>query len=77
LELEDSTLSAFLQWSARENGYSLRYSSPAVASAAASTHLFGELAGLDETQAIDAVLATTTFRKLDSAAHELVIDFQR
>lgn len=65
-DIADRSLSAFLEWVARETGRELVYDSPAVQRAAAGLELFGSIAQLDPDTALAAVLSTTKFRRLQS-----------
>jgi hypothetical protein len=65
-DIADRSLSAFLEWVARETGRELVYDSPIVQRAAARLELFGSIAGLDPETALTAVLSTTKFRRLQS-----------
>jgi ferric-dicitrate binding protein FerR (iron transport regulator) len=65
-DIANRSLSAFLEWVARETGRELAYDSPAVQRAAAGLELFGSIAGLDPDTALSAVLSTTKFRHLPS-----------
>jgi ferric-dicitrate binding protein FerR (iron transport regulator) len=72
-DIADRSLSAFLEWVARETGRELIYDSAAAQRAAAGLKLFGSIAGLDPDTALAAVLSTTRFRRLQSAEGSLRI----
>jgi hypothetical protein len=72
-DIADRSLSAFLEWAARETGRELVYDNPAAQRAAAKLELFGSIAGLDPDTALAAVLSTTKFKRLQSAEGSLRI----
>ncbi len=57
-DLEGLSARAFLDWAAREGGWTLRFADEETARFAAETTLRGSLAGLTPEQALDAVLPT-------------------
>jgi len=57
--VEGRSVEAYLQWLARERGYSVQYDSPASATQAKATMLHGDLSGLSMENAIAVVHATT------------------
>lgn len=62
IEIEGMPLAAFLSWAARELGREIAYASPQTATEVAGIVVHGSIAGLTPTQALDAVLATTSVR---------------
>lgn len=60
-DIENHSLSEFLDWIAAETGYRLEYSDNGVRTAAASTILHGVLGALTPTQALAAIVPTTDF----------------
>jgi ferric-dicitrate binding protein FerR (iron transport regulator) len=72
-DIADRSLSAFLEWVARETGRELVYDSPAAQRAATGLMLFGSIAKLDPDTALAAVLSTTKFRRLPSTDGSLRI----
>jgi hypothetical protein len=73
-DINDQTLSAFLQWIARETGKRLVYSSPQAQAAATQVKLRGSIAGLDADAALAAVLSTTQLRRYTTADGEIGIE---
>lgn len=73
-DIDNQTLSAFLQWIARETGRRVVYSSPQAAAAAAEVKLRGSIAGLDADAALAAVLSTTQLRRYRTPAEEIGIE---
>lgn len=60
-DIENHSLSEFLDWIAAETGFRLEYSDNGVRSAAAGTILHGALGALTPTQALAAIVPTTDF----------------
>ncbi|HEY0940403.1 MAG TPA: FecR family protein [Steroidobacter sp.] len=73
-DIENQSLSDFLQWIARETGRHVTYSTPQAEAAAASVKLRGSIAGLDPDAALAAVLSTTQFRRYQTDASEIGIE---
>jgi hypothetical protein len=73
-DIDNQTLSAFLQWIARETGRHVVYSSPQAEAAAAEVKLRGSIAGLDADAALAAVLSTTQLRRYRTADEEIGIE---
>jgi hypothetical protein len=73
-DIDNQSLAAFLQWTARETGRRVVYSSPEVAASAASIKLRGSIAGMDADAALAAVLATTQLRRYRAADEEIGIE---
>jgi hypothetical protein len=59
LEMEGQTLRAFLAQAAREHGWTVRYTDPAVEQQAAATVLHGSVAGLSPREAIEVAVSTS------------------
>jgi ferric-dicitrate binding protein FerR (iron transport regulator) len=70
--LEGATLESFLDWAAREQGWSWEFENPAVWKSVAGTVLHGAIEGLSVTEALDAVLPACgiTFRR---EGHRLIL----
>jgi ferric-dicitrate binding protein FerR (iron transport regulator) len=62
IEIEGIPLNRFLAWVGRELGREITYVTPATAADVAGIVVHGSIAGLTPTQALDAVLATTSVR---------------
>jgi len=62
IDIDGLALPAFLSWAGRELGCDVVYSSPDVAREAAAITVHGSIDGLTPTQALEAVLATTSVR---------------
>ena len=60
-ELEDSSLLEFLKWASREAGLELEFADAGVMTESMSAKLHGSIDGLSPEQAIQSVLATTSF----------------
>lgn len=73
-DIDNQSLAAFLQWTARETGRRVVYSSPEVAASAAAIKLRGSVAGMDADAALAAVLATTELRRYRTADEEIGIE---
>jgi ferric-dicitrate binding protein FerR (iron transport regulator) len=73
-DIENQSLSEFLQWIARETGRQVTYSTPQAEAAAANVKLRGSIAGLDPDAALIAVLSTTQFRRYQTDASEIGIE---
>jgi ferric-dicitrate binding protein FerR (iron transport regulator) len=73
-DIDNQTLSSFLQWIARETGRRVVYSSPQAEAAAAEVKLRGSIAGLDTDAALAAVLSTTQLRRYRTADAEIGIE---
>ena len=73
-DIENQSLSDFLQWIARETGRHVTYSTPQAEAAAASVKLRGSIAGLDPDAALAAVLSTTQLRRYQTDASEIGIE---
>jgi ferric-dicitrate binding protein FerR (iron transport regulator) len=73
-DIDNQSLAAFLQWTARETGRRVVYSSPEVAANAAAIKLRGSIAGMDADAALAAVLATTELRRYRAADEEIGIE---
>lgn len=73
-DIDNQTLSSFLQWVARETGRRVVYSSPQAAAAAAEVKLRGSIAGLDTDAALAAVLSTTQLRRYRTPDEEIGIE---
>ena len=56
--LEGRSLRTFLDWAARETGFTMRLASPDLARSADGIWLHGSAAGLTPSQALEAVLPT-------------------
>ncbi len=65
-DIENQTLSAFLEWLARETGRRVVYATPQAQDAARSVRLRGSIDGLDLESALGAVLSTTQLRRYDA-----------
>jgi ferric-dicitrate binding protein FerR (iron transport regulator) len=76
-DIDNQTLSAFLQWIARETGRQVVYSSPQAEAAAAEVKLRGSIAGLDADAALAAVLSTTQLRRYRTSDEEIGIELSR
>lgn len=76
-DIDNQTLSSFLQWIARETGRRVVYSSPQAEAAAAEVKLRGSIAGLDADAALTAVLSTTQLRRYRTADEEIGIELAR
>jgi ferric-dicitrate binding protein FerR (iron transport regulator) len=76
-DIDNQTLSSFLQWIARETGRQVVYSSPQAEAAAAEVKLRGSIAGLDADAALAAVLSTTQLRRYRTAEEEIGIELAR
>jgi ferric-dicitrate binding protein FerR (iron transport regulator) len=73
-DIDNQTLSSFLQWIARETGRRVVYSSPKAEAAAAEVKLRGSIAGLDADAALAAVLSTTQLRRYRTPDEEIGIE---
>jgi ferric-dicitrate binding protein FerR (iron transport regulator) len=73
-DIDDQTLSSFLQWIARETGRRVVYSSPQAEAAAAEVKLRGSIDGLDADAALSAVLSTTQLRRYRTPDAEIGIE---
>lgn len=73
-DIDNQTLSAFLQWIARETGRRVVYASPQAEAAAGEVKLRGSIAGLDADAALAAVLSTTQLRRYRTRAEEIGIE---
>jgi ferric-dicitrate binding protein FerR (iron transport regulator) len=73
-DINNQTLSSFLQWIARETGRRVVYSSPRAEAAAAGVKLRGSIAGLDADAALTAVLSTTQLRRYRTPDEEIGIE---
>ena len=73
-DIDNQTLSSFLQWIARETGRRVVYSSPKAEAAATEVKLRGSIAGLDADAALAAVLSTTQLRRYRTPAEEIGIE---
>lgn len=76
-DIDNQTLSSFLQWIARETGRRIVYSSPQAEAAAAEVKLRGSIAGLDADAALAAVLSTTQLRRFHTPSEEIGIELAR
>lgn len=56
-EIENRTLSAFLEWLARETGWRVRFEDPELAASAATIRLHGTIEGLNPAEAAEVVLS--------------------
>jgi hypothetical protein len=74
--IDGRPLSVFLEWFARETGRRLMFVAPATRAAAERTILSGSISGLSPQQALEAVLATTSFRYDISVPGELRISMR-
>jgi hypothetical protein len=63
-----------LQWTARETGRHLTFSSPEAEATASAVKLRGSIAGLDSDAALAAVLATTQLRRYRTDDTEIGIE---
>jgi ferric-dicitrate binding protein FerR (iron transport regulator) len=67
--LEGRSLTEFLDWACRENGWTLRYADAVSQSAAGEVVLHGSLRGLNPAEAVSAVLPTVGFsQRLDNGS---------
>jgi ferric-dicitrate binding protein FerR (iron transport regulator) len=66
--IDNQSLVKFLEWVARETGQSIRYASPEVRAEAEQVILRGSVSGLTPDQALNAVLSTTPFVRVNTAA---------
>ena len=73
-DIDNQTLSSFLQWIARETGRRVVYSSPQAEAAAGEVKLRGSIAGLDADSALAAVLSTTQLRRYRTPDEEIGIE---
>jgi ferric-dicitrate binding protein FerR (iron transport regulator) len=73
-DIDNQTLSSFLQWIARETGRRVVYSSPQAEAAAGEVKLRGSISGLDADSALAAVLSTTQLRRYRTPAEEIGIE---
>jgi ferric-dicitrate binding protein FerR (iron transport regulator) len=73
-DIDNQTLSSFLQWIARETGRRVVYASPRAEAAAADVKLRGSIAGLDADAALAAVLSTTQLRRYRTGEEEIGIE---
>lgn len=73
-DIDNQSLAEFLQWTARETGRHLVYSSPAAEATAAEVKLRGSIKGLDTDAALAAVLATTQLRRYRTDEAEIGIE---
>lgn len=73
IDIEGMPLSRFLAWAARETGREVVYASPQTEAEVAGIVVHGSIAGLTPTQALEAVLGTTSVRAA-VAGGILVID---
>lgn len=73
-DIDNQTLSSFLQWIARETGRRVVYSSPQAEAAAAEVKLRGSITGLDADAALAAVLSTTQLRRYRTPDEEIGIE---
>lgn len=73
-DIDNQTLSAFLQWIARETGRRVVYSSSQAEAAAAEVKLRGSIVGLDADAALAAVLSTTQLRRYRTRDEEIGIE---
>lgn len=60
-DVSNRTLLEFLEWTARETGRALEFADPRTRELARATVLQGSTSGLSVAQALDSVMATTTF----------------
>jgi ferric-dicitrate binding protein FerR (iron transport regulator) len=60
-DIENRSLLDFLRWAARETGYELVFETNGLRMSAMRTDLHGSVEGFEPTEAIGAVLSTTTF----------------
>ena len=60
-DIENRSLLDFLRWAARETGYELVFATNGLRMSAMRTDLHGSVEGFEPTEAIGAVLSTTTF----------------
>lgn len=74
LDIENRSLSDFLQWMARETGRRVAYSTARAEAAAAHLKLHGSIAGQDPDADLAAVLATTRFRRYQTDAGVIGIE---
>jgi ferric-dicitrate binding protein FerR (iron transport regulator) len=58
LDINGRSLSAFLEWMARERGLQLRFATPEIAASAPGITLNGSIAGMTLDQALESVLST-------------------
>jgi hypothetical protein len=75
-DINDRSLSSFLQWIARETGRQLVYASPQAETAATQVKLRGSIAGLDPDTALTAVLATTQLRRFKTKDESIGITLE-
>jgi ferric-dicitrate binding protein FerR (iron transport regulator) len=73
-DIDNQTLSSFLQWIGRETGRRVVYSSPQAEAAATEVKLRGSIAGLDADAALAAVLSTTQLRRYRTPDEEIGIE---
>lgn len=73
IDIEGLPLAQFLDWAARESGREVTYASPEAEAEAAGIVVHGSIAGLTPTEALDAVLATTSVH-VDATGGQLVVD---
>jgi ferric-dicitrate binding protein FerR (iron transport regulator) len=73
--IENASLAAFLEWTARESGRALVYASAQAQAEAAEVTLHGSIEGLAPDVALEAVLATTPLRRAETNAETIQVDF--
>lgn len=76
MDIENRSAAEFLVWLAREQGWQLRFSTPAVRDAAATTMLHGSIAGLSLDGTLARVAAITSF-SLTVKDGILLVEFER
>jgi hypothetical protein len=74
--IEGRSLSAFLDWFARETGRTVVYMTPATRADTDATTLNGSISGLTPAQALDAVVATTRFSCDVTASGQVRVRFR-
>jgi ferric-dicitrate binding protein FerR (iron transport regulator) len=72
IDIEGLPLAQFLAWAARETGREIVYASPEAEAEAAGIVVHGSIAELSPTEALDAVLATTSVHAETSGGHLVV-----
>jgi ferric-dicitrate binding protein FerR (iron transport regulator) len=76
-DIDNQTLSAFLDWLGRETGRRVVYDSPEAQTAAQQVRLRGSIEGLDLETALTAVLSTTHLRREESRPGSIEIALAR
>jgi ferric-dicitrate binding protein FerR (iron transport regulator) len=73
IDIEGLPLAQFLAWAARETGREIVYASPEAEAEAAGIVVHGSISGLSPTEALDAVLATTSVHA-EASGGQLVVE---